>query len=151
MELNKTIKVGHSTVKIILRTSNINVSKHKFRYVNGSVMMDDRNTIGTDSIPDGKNNARDFNNYISLFRVEWDGHPVRIKPEDYGNIFNASLKMAEDSYSRPSVEGSVLIIPSVKGDAFLLSIMGGQGAGTFTAWWMIRKEGVVGFCTEGPP
>jgi hypothetical protein len=151
MELDKRFKVGKSSVQLILKTGRIDVRKHKFSRVNGDVVMDGLATMGVDNTPDEVNDLRRFEEYITVFQVKWDGKTVPIRKEDYGNIFNPSLKIAEDSESRPSSEGSVLIIPAVKGDAFLLSIMGGQGGGHFTAWWMIRKEGVVGLCKEGPP
>lgn len=151
MDLDKTFKVGRSVVRLVMRTSDIDPLPHKYEIVRGSVVMDGMKTLGIDDIPTKGYPKNGYDKYLDVFRVEWDGRPVKIKKEDYGNIFNVSLKLASDSYSRPSSEGSVLIIPSVKGDAFLLSIMGGEGAGTFTAWWMIRKEGIVGFCAEGPP
>ncbi|MBB6051337.1 hypothetical protein [Armatimonas rosea] len=151
MELNQRFKVGKSSVQLIIKTGHIDVRKHKFSHVDGEVVMDGLATMGIDNTPNEVKDLRRFEEYVTVFQVKWDGKTVPIRKEDYGNIFNPSFKMAVDSESRLASGESVLIMPSVKGDAFLLSIRGGQGGGHFTAWWMIRKEGVVGLCKEGPP
>jgi hypothetical protein len=90
---------------------------------------------------------------VDSVKILWDGKAVPLRKTDFKHLVGVALRWGTSlTYDSPEEEANLFFQPPLyDNDAFLLKIGGGDGAGSFTGYWMISRQGVVGFTAEGPP
>lgn len=141
----KTIAAGKSRVEVVMENRPFDHRKHRAAYnQGGDLVIDGIRAYGADSAEPRALALK--KKHLARFEVRWNGRRVPIPAETHRFVLDFSPVDPERSANG---EGTVQIIPAVRGDAILVRISGGDAAGSFTLWWTIRREGVVGFFWEG--
>ena len=136
----KTLKVKDARIEIEIEASPFDPRKHRYRHnAAGDVEMDGFPALGTDSIPPRAHNM------VTRLEVRWNGRRVPIPQRAWRYMLNTPL--TDDEIVD---DGNIRALASDDGSALLLSLGGGDAAGSFDRWWVIRRDGVAAVFTRGP-
>ncbi len=120
-------------VEVLLKKARLHREDYAFtRSKTGEVLINGVRAAGTDAI-----SADDSETQLVVFQVHWNGRTINVGK--CFNILNPSLKKKRES----SDSGSVLVKLSEDRQAVLVELGGGDAAGSFTAWWIVRKDGII--------
>lgn len=147
-QTSKNFSMKNSKITVVIKTIDINSSKMSFKRLSGDIYINGLRSFGIDEIPGEHKKSMICKNMITEISVIWDSKKIKFTERNLHFFFNVPLKWGISTSMRPSHPGNIIFIPSINGDSFILSIGGGDGAASFTAWWVIRKEGVVSVCVE---
>lgn len=138
---NSMVQVHGEPVHVTLARDKFEQKGHTFkRGSNGSLLVDGIRAIGTDSL--------DPQWHLSRFEVDWNGRKITMPHQFFEFVFNPSLEKKANSFDD---KGSALVIPSKTDDSVLIMLSGGDGAGAFNGWWIVRKDGRISQFSDGPP
>jgi hypothetical protein len=81
--------------------------------------------LGTDAGP-----PQNLTSQLTLLRVSWNGTAVPLRPALYADCFNAD-------------PAGLRVLPAEDLGAVLISISGGDGAGAYTVYWSVSRDGAA--------
>jgi hypothetical protein len=128
-----TINKGGNHIEVLLEKARLRREGYTFtRSKTGEVLINGVRAVGTDAL------SADYSTtQLVVFQVNWNGRTINVGK--CFNILNPSLKRKRNS----SDSGSVLVKLSENQQAVLVELGGGDAAGSFTAWWIVRRDGVI--------
>lgn len=113
--------------------------------------MDGTRFFGSEGIPGEHGKYEIYPEYMDSVTILWDGKVVPLKKNDFKHLVHVPLRWGISlSYASPRDNTNLFLQVPQNNDVFLLRIGGGDGAGSFQGYWMVSRQGVVGFTAEGP-
>lgn len=138
----RTLAVTGGSVVIRIDTAPLVPARHRFaRDRHGNPTMDGLPVRGSDSTPPPASTT-----LVTRFEVSWAGRRVPIADRQWKQLLNVPMTPAGRS---DDDGGNLWALAAEDGRSVLLSLGGGDGAGGFRCWWVIRKDGAIGPFTEG--
>jgi|688.fasta_scaffold381579_2 hypothetical protein len=141
-ELKTTYQVAGQTITLELETRKFELGGRTLNYQSTKdggriLLLEGVEVIGTDLMMPSEN-TREF----SLFRVSWNGKDVPVEPELYLGFLNPHLKtqLLDSDYA------SLKIIVDPSGEWIQLLMFGSDGGGSYSACWLLRKDGKHKLC-----